>query len=114
MEKLNLQSKKFMAFLIVVVAIILYLLFVWIRIQYVVRTAALQSFSYNDTIVGQGSQLRYIAAGDSVTAGQGASSVENTFSQKILQEFAKKNHVSYKNIAVSKFLQYFLRKSIFN
>ncbi|MBP9686578.1 MAG: hypothetical protein KBD66_02135, partial [Candidatus Doudnabacteria bacterium] len=54
-----------------------------------------------EQVVGAGSSLRYIAAGDSTGVGQGASSAEKTYPVQVLQELSRSHTVTYKNVAVS-------------
>lgn len=51
-------------------------------------------------IFGSGSRIRYMAAGDSTAVGEGASSVENTYTYKLGEALAHGNEVEYQNVAV--------------
>jgi lysophospholipase L1-like esterase len=50
-------------------------------------------------ILGDGPPLRYVAAGDSVAYGTGASSIEKTFAYQVAEELAKSHKVNYINTA---------------
>lgn len=51
--------------------------------------------------LGQGSEIRYIASGDSTALGLGSTNIENTYAYKIAKSLSHKSSVIYKNIAVS-------------
>ncbi len=63
----------------------------------------LPSPDQSDEVLGAGPVLKYIAAGDSIGVGIGASSKQNTCPYKIAQFFTKTNKVEYKNISVGGF-----------
>lgn len=79
-----------------------YILFVVARFVYKEKhRPVLPAIVRNELTIGSGSALRYIAAGDSTSVGEGASSVGGTYPYKLLQEFSKGHAVTYKNIGVS-------------
>lgn len=85
--------------------IALYIAFSVGRIYYYANFSKNPSIQQKDEVFGseqepKNPELRYIAAGDSTAAGEGASSVEKTYTYKIAQELAKERTVQYKNIAV--------------
>src|SRR6266404_4589255 len=57
----------------------------------------------SDKTLGNGPTLRYIAAGDSITVGTGASETARTYPYGVLLELSKSNQVVYRNIAVGGF-----------
>lgn len=54
----------------------------------------------SDKILGNGPSLKYIAAGDSVAVGYGASTLDKSFAGGVANYLAKNYTVNYKNIAV--------------
>lgn len=66
---------------------------------YAVYLSETNKFDYQETILGQGPLLRYVAAGDSITYGTGASAVENTFAYQIAEALAQNYEVHYFNVA---------------
>ncbi len=85
--------------LVILAVIIIYVVYVYVRIFVASHDSPLPVITQVDIEQGQGSPLRYIAAGDSTAVGQGASSVEHTYPRLIAAELAKHNHVVYRNIA---------------
>lgn len=89
-------------FYAILVVCILYAVVVLVRFGYkVTHRPALPMVVQKDAVLGVGSSLRYIAAGDSTAVGEGASSVEKTYPHLVLGELSKSNMVTYKNVAVS-------------
>lgn len=83
------------------VLIFLYIVITLFRIRHVSSKANLAITPQPSSIMGQGKQLVYAAAGDSTAAGIGASSTETSYTFQIFEALAKTNHVSYTNTAVS-------------
>ncbi len=92
-----------MKYLYIVVGLcILYVVVVLARFGYKVsHRPALPAIVQTDEVVGTGSGLRYIAAGDSTAVGEGASSAEATYPRLVLTELSKGHTVTYKNVGVS-------------
>jgi len=91
-----------MKYLLIIVAIlVIYGLVTYGRLRYYVRFSPNPEIVQSDFVRGTGPSLRYIAAGDSTAVGEGASTVEGTYTVKIANELQKTNSVTYKNIAVS-------------
>lgn len=85
-----------------ILAIILYFIFVYGRAVLVLRDAKNPHIEHKDAEYGNGSStIRYIAAGDSTVVGVGASSVEKTYPYKVAEFLGKNHKVIYKNIGVS-------------
>lgn len=61
----------------------------------------LDDFKHTELTLGHGPSLRYIAAGDSSAVGMGASSVDNSYANKVAAELAKTHLVTYQNVAVT-------------
>jgi acyl-CoA thioesterase-1 len=61
---------------------------------------ALPKIDQSDKTLGSGPVLRYIAAGDSTSVGEGASGFEKSYAYQIAQYLAKTNTVEYRNIGV--------------
>jgi len=76
-----------------------YAFFVFGRIIYAANFARVPEIKHKERAFGAGEELRYIAAGDSVARGVGASSVESTFAYGLAGELGKNNKILYKNIA---------------
>lgn len=86
----------------IVAVLLVYLLCTIVRFLYKKEhLAVLPHMQHTEQIVGVGSPLRYIAAGDSTGVGQGASSVERTYPMQVLRELSRSHSVAYKNVAVS-------------
>lgn len=79
-----------------------YIAFIVGKIVYAVKFSGMPDVEHGngEKTFGEGKKLRYIAAGDSLAIGVGASSVENTFTHKIAETLGKNYGVIYKNIAV--------------
>ncbi len=92
-----------MRYLYIVLAVcILYSAFVLVWFGYkVTHRPALPRFVQKDEVLGVGSDLRYMAAGDSTAVGEGASSADTTYPYLLLRELSKNNAVIYKNVGVS-------------
>lgn len=60
----------------------------------------LPDIDQSDKTFGQGPVLRYIAAGDSIGVGEGASELSQTFNYKVAEVLAQTHTVEYKNISV--------------
>ena len=82
------------------VLLIIYFAFVYGRYKYVVVRADLPQIKQSDRTIGAGAPLRYIAAGDSTAVGEGASSVEKTYTYRLADFLAQKYLVDYHNMAV--------------
>src|SRR5579864_9266969 len=54
----------------------------------------------SERTLGSGPGLRYIAAGDSTSVGEGSSRTENSYAYKVAEELSKNNTVDYKNVGV--------------
>ncbi len=61
---------------------------------------ALPPTNQTNRTLGSGPQLRYIAAGDSTSVGEGASSYEKSYAYQVAEYLAKAHTVEYKNIGV--------------
>ena len=83
-----------------IIIVVLYISFVSSKIVYAIYFSGLTMIEQEDKIFGEGEELRFIVAGDSVALGLGASSVENTFTYRVAESLGKKNKIVYKNIAV--------------
>ena len=83
-----------------IAVLVLYVSFASSKIIYAVYFSDFAEIQQEDKIFGQGEELRYIAAGDSIALGLGASSVENTFTYRVAESLGEKNKVVYKNIAI--------------
>lgn len=57
-----------------------------------------------DVVLGEGNELRYIAAGDSTAVGIGASTAKASYPYKIAEYLAQNHRVVYRNIGVSGYL----------
>ena len=86
--------------LLLLLAIGLYGLYSWYRVIQVAKDANLPVFTQPETVLGSGSELRYIAAGDSTAEGVGASSFEKSYTYRLAQHWAQTNSVSYKNVGI--------------
>lgn len=90
-------------FYIFIILVLVYVIGSLIRIKYTLSTANLANIIQEDkTFDNSGSSrtLKYIAAGDSTAAGEGATSVEKTYTYRVAQELSNKNKVEYKNVGV--------------
>ncbi len=61
----------------------------------------LPTIDQSSKVFGSGSQLRYIAAGDSTAVGYGASEASKTYTYQVAEYLSKNHAVEYKNIAVT-------------
>ncbi len=77
----------------------IYFFFVVGRVLYAVYLSEANRFDHQEIVLGDGAPLRYVAAGDSIAYGTGASSLENTFAYQIAEELAKSHEVHYLNTA---------------
>lgn len=92
---------KHMKYILIVLGLIAaYALFSYGRIVWIVKQGRNPGINQKDEHFGNGPALKYIAAGDSTAVGEGASSVEKTYTYRLAQHLAKDHAVSYKNIAV--------------
>jgi lysophospholipase L1-like esterase len=88
-------------FIIVLIIVIVYFGFEGLSFWYrVTHRPTLPAIDQSDKTLGTGPALRYIAAGDSVTVGSGASNADYTYAYGVLKELSKTHTVSYKNIAI--------------
>ena len=69
----------------------------WYRIEH---NPKLSAPDQSEKTLGSGPALRFIAAGDSITVGLGASDYQHSYPYLVAQQLAKTNTVLYKNIAV--------------
>ncbi|GAC1412484.1 MAG: hypothetical protein NVSMB66_1550 [Candidatus Doudnabacteria bacterium] len=83
------------------VFILLYFIFTLQRIKQFSKNANLAATAQPSSIMGQGKQINYVAAGDSTAVGIGASSTETSYTYQIFENLAKTNHVAYTNVAIS-------------
>ncbi|MDB4940117.1 MAG: lipolytic protein family [Candidatus Doudnabacteria bacterium] len=95
----QLRNKK-MIFWLIVLLVLGYATFTYLRFEYILKHANLADIQQKDLTFGQGSVLRYIAAGDSTAVGEGASKVENSYTYKLALNLSAEHTVQYKNIAV--------------
>jgi hypothetical protein len=86
---------------ILLVLLILYSAFTLIKFKYTLSRANLPAIVHEEQSFGQGVPLRYIASGDSTSAGVGASATILTYPYRIAQKLSATNQVTYKNIGVS-------------
>jgi acyl-CoA thioesterase I len=83
------------------ILLVVYAIFVVVRFKYTLATAHLPEFEQQDQRMGQGPPLKYIAAGDSTAVGEGASSIEQSYTYRVAQFLSNSNTVEYKNVGVS-------------
>ncbi len=86
---------------IIVFVLAMYSVVSVIRFKYVISQAKLPSIAQQEQTFGQGPNLRYIASGDSTSAGVGASTTNLTYPYRIAQELSQTNTILYKNVGVS-------------
>ena len=84
---------------ILVGVFVAYFLFVVGKVLYAVYLSETQRFDHQEVILGGGPPLRYVAAGDSITYGTGASSVEKTYAYQLAEELARNYEIHYINVA---------------
>lgn len=85
----------------IIVLVILYFTFEVLLFVYKYSfLPVLPAIEQNEKTLGSGPTLRFIAAGDSVGYGYGASSLEKTFNFQVAEFLAETNTVTYKNISV--------------
>jgi acyl-CoA thioesterase I len=87
-------------FLIILLLVTLYIAFYYARIFYYTHYSTNPEIVQLDSKMGQGEEIKYIAAGDSTAVGEGATTLEKTYPVKIAQYLAATNKVDYKNIGV--------------
>lgn len=85
----------------ILILLLVYGVFTLIRIKYILATADLKPIAQQNQSLGQGRLIRYIAAGDSTAVGEGASSVEQSYTHRIAEFLARSRTVDYKNVGVS-------------
>ena len=88
---------------IILALIALYALGSFIRLRYILSKADLPKIIQEDkTFVNSenASTIKYIAAGDSTAAGEGASSVDKTYTYRLAQELSVTNKIEYRNVGV--------------
>ncbi len=93
----NIRIKKLQ--LAVIAAILIYIALVAGRVVYFSYFSGLPKIVQEDKVFGEGEELRLIMAGDSITQGIGASSVDNTYAYKLAEELGKDYRVVYRNVA---------------
>jgi lysophospholipase L1-like esterase len=76
-----------------------YFIFVAGKVFYAMYFSETSRFDHQEITLGEGPSLRYVAAGDSVAYGTGASGLENTFAYQVAEELAKNYEVHYINTA---------------
>ena len=86
--------------LIILVLIGAYAAFSYFKILYYIHYSKNPQIAQIDQSFGNGSPLRYIAAGDSTAVGIGASSIENTYTVKIAKSLGESGSVEYRNVGV--------------
>ena len=86
--------------IIVLAAVIIYAAFSYLKIAYYARHSPNPSIVQSDQNFGTGGALRYIAAGDSTAVGEGASSVEHTYTYKVAEKLSENSAVAYRNVGV--------------
>ena len=94
---MNISKIFFTVLALVVLYIIIELLVFWYRTEH---RATLPTIDQSDKTIGSGPILKFIAVGDSVTVGAGASDLEHTYAYKVALELSKTNTVQYRNIAI--------------
>lgn len=87
-------------FYILIILSVIYVSFIFVRIRYTLHTANLPNIVQSDAVIGQGPPLKYIAAGDSTAVGEGASSVQQTYTYRIAQHLSESHTVEYRNVGV--------------
>jgi acyl-CoA thioesterase I len=85
-----------------IIAIILgcYILFAVVKFKYTLATAHVPVFAQTDQTLGAGPALKYVAAGDSTAAGEGASKLETAYAYQVALALTAHHQVEYKNVAV--------------
>ena len=93
---------KYLYIYIIVAPFLFYIAFIVGKVIYAVKFSGMPEVKHGEgeKMFGEGKKLRYIAAGDSLAIGVGASSVENTFTHKIAEALGENYGVIYKNVAV--------------
>lgn len=86
---------------IILVLIVAYGVFVYVRFKHTLSGAHLVEITQHDQTFGQGPTIKYIAAGDSLSVGEGATTVEQSYPYKIAQALSSANTVQYRNVAVN-------------
>lgn len=87
-------------FIIILALLVGYIAFSYIRIIYYAHYSKNPQIVQKDFRFGSGPTVRYIAAGDSTAVGEGASSVEQTYTYQLVKELSKTNEVTHSNVAV--------------
>lgn len=78
----------------------LYISFIFVRIRFTLHTADLPNIVQADELMGQGPHLKYIAAGDSTAVGEGASSVQQSYTYRIARHLSESHIVEYRNVGM--------------
>lgn len=86
--------------LIALAVLVVYATFSYFKILYYIHYSKNPDITQTDQNFGSGIPLRYIAAGDSTAVGEGASSLENTYTVKIAETLSRNNTIVYHNVGV--------------
>jgi lysophospholipase L1-like esterase len=85
---------------LILLVIIFYVGFAYGQFKYILSHADLPEIKQLDRTVGQGEKLRYIAAGDSTSVGEGASDVSKSYTYRVADYLATAHEVEYRNVGV--------------
>jgi acyl-CoA thioesterase I len=85
----------------IAIALLIYVLIILGRFLYILYFADLPKIIQSDEkSIGQGPPLKYMATGDSTAAGEGASTVQQSYTYLIAQHLGQTHTVQYKNTGV--------------
>lgn len=91
----------------IIIILAVYAIGTFIRLRYTLSVANLpnivqqdKTFANQQSVAGESKTVRYIAAGDSTAAGEGASSVEKTYTYRVAELLSQTNTVEYRNVGV--------------
>lgn len=82
------------------ILVVIYALVSYGRILYYAKYSQNPKIEQKNLELGSGPALKYLALGDSTAVGEGASSVEKTYTYKIAEYLGQTFTVSYKNLGV--------------
>lgn len=86
---------------IILLPILIYLAISGGRLFYLMTYRELAPETIKSANLGSGKNIKYVVAGDSTTAGVGASTSEDAYPYQIATELSKNYSVAYRNVAVS-------------